>query len=427
MKLDRTQQPPIESFGSLAMPMPQIEQLPNGSQLYIVDKGDQEVCRIDFLFDGGRYSTPNPAIADLTGPMLRKGTPQMDNDAIAEHLDYHGAWLQTATTQHFSTLSLFSLNRNLDKILPTVVDMITMPTMPEKHLEILRRQRIQQLQINHEKVRNLAGEAFNKLIFGAQHPYARVITAEHLNDIQVEDLRQYHNSNILHTGTRILLSGRITSSVATIVKECVGNIPVQATHDVPCIEPFTPQEEHNAFVHKPGALQSGIRIGMPVIGTKHPDYPYLSMLNLILGGYFGSRLMSNIREEKGYTYGISSHIISTREDAYFTIVTETGTEYTQLLIDEVYKEIERLCNEPVPQDELETARNYLQGRRARALDSAFSMSDYFLSSIVSDTPLDYFNSEDQAIRNATAKDLLRVAQTHLQPHNLYIAIAGEKA
>lgn len=426
MTLDRTQQPAIEGFGTLSMPMPQIEQLSNGSQLYIVDKGDQEVCRIDFLFDGGRYSTPNPAIADLTGPMLRKGTPLMDNDAIAEHLDYHGAWLQTATTQHFSTLSLFSLNRNLDKILPTVVDMITTPTMPDKYLEILRRQRIQQLQINHEKVRNLAGEAFNRLIFGAQHPYARVITEELLGDIQVEHLRQYHHNNIINTGTRVLLSGRITPTVAALVRDCVVNLPVQPIHDISGVEPFAPDEQHHTFIHKPGALQSGIRIGMPVIGTKHPDYPYLSMVNLILGGYFGSRLMSDIREEKGYTYGISSHIISTREDAYFTIITESGTEHTQPLIDEVYKEIERLCNEPVSDDELETARNYLQGRRARALDSAFSMSDYFLSSIVSDTPLDYFNSEDCAIRNATAQDLLRVARTYLQPQNLYVAIAGER-
>lgn len=213
MKLDRTQQPPIEGFGTLTMPMPQIEQLPNGTQLYIIDKGDQEVCRIDILFDGGRYATPNPAIADLTGPMLRKGIPHMDCDAIAEHLDYYGAWMQTGTTQHYSTLTLFSLNRHLDKILPTVTDMIVHPTLPEEQFEIVRKQRIQQLQINREKVRTLAGEAFNQLIFGKNHPYSRIVTSQDLEDIQVADLRQYHQKNILNTGTRVLLSGRITPAV----------------------------------------------------------------------------------------------------------------------------------------------------------------------------------------------------------------------
>lgn len=426
MTLNRTAQPPIKPFGELSMPMPVIHRLPNGAQLYIVDKGDQDVCRIDFLFDGGRYDTPNPAIADLAGAMLRKGTPNMDSDDIAEHLDYHGAWLQTATTQHFSTLSLFSLNRNLDKILPVVFDMITAPTMPQKHLDIMRRQRIQQLQINREKVRNLAGEAFNKLIFGAQHPYARIVTESNLEDIEVEHLRQYHTNNILNTGTHILLSGHITSQVAHLVSDSLSQLPAKPSTNNITIEPFAPDSQRKAFIHKAGALQSGIRIGMPVIGSRHPDYPYLSMLNLILGGYFGSRLMSNIREEKGYTYGISSHIVSTRNDAYFTIITETGTEYTQPLIDEVYKEMQRLYDEPIPDDELETARNYLQGQRARALDSPFSMSDYFLSSIVANNPIDFFNSENRTIRNATAHDLLRVARTYLQPHNLYIAIAGDK-
>ena len=150
------------------------------------------------------------------------------------------------------------------------------------------------------------------------------------------------------------------------------------------------------------------------------------MLYLVLGGYFGSRLMTNIREEKGYTYGISSHIVSMRKGAYFTIVTETGTQYTQPLIEEVRNEMLQLCNNPIPHDELETARNYLQGRRARALDSPFSMSDYFVSSIISGTPLNYFNTEDEIIRTATADDLLRVARTHLHPDNLYFAIAGDQ-
>ena len=136
--------------------------------------------------------------------------------------------------------------------------------------------------------------------------------------------------------------------------------------------------------------------------------------------------MTNIREEKGYTYGISSHLVSMRQGAYFTIVTETGTQYTQPLIDEVRKEITQLCSTLIPQDELDTARNYLQGRRARALDSPFSISDYFVSSIIAATPLDYFNIEDEIIRSASAQDLLRVAQTYLNPNNLYTAIAGDR-
>lgn len=425
MTLDRTQQPPVTPFGALTMPQPLIQRLDNGIELYIVDKGDQEVCRFDILFDGGRYAGKLPAIADMTGPMLRKGIPGMDAEAIAEHLDYYGAWMQTGTTQHYSAISLFSLNRNLDKVLPVIAQMITEPSMPQKSFDVLKQQRIQQLEINRQKVSFLAAEAFNSLIFGASHPYARTTSAQDLQAVTLDDLRQYHLDYYRNTGIRILLSGRITNEVLDLVHEHFDTLTPAATTPA-VVAPIAPEALHTSITHRPAALQSGLRMGLPVIGANHPDYPLLTMLNLVLGGYFGSRLMTNIREEKGYTYGISSHIVSMRDGAYFTIVTETGTEYTRALIDEVRNEMLTLCNTPVPHDELETARNYLQGRRARALDSPFSMSDYFVSSIISGTPLDYFNIEDEIIRTATADDLMRVARTHLHPDNLYIALAGDQ-
>ena len=425
MTLDRTQQPPVTPFGALSMPLPRILRLNNGIELYIVDKGDQEVCRFDILFEGGRYAGRIPAIADMTGPMLRKGIPGMDAESIAEHLDYYGAWMQTGTTQHYSAISLFSLNRNLDKVLPVISQMITKPSMPLKPFEVLKQQRIQQLEINRQKVSFLAAEAFNSLIFGASHPYARTTSTQDLEAVTLDEICRYHHDYYQNTGIHIILSGRITDEVLHLVHRHFDILsPCNTTPVV--VAPIAPEAQHTTITHRPAALQSGLRMGMPVIGSEHPDYPLLTMLNLVLGGYFGSRLMTNIREEKGYTYGISSHIVSMREGAYFTIVTETGTEYTRPLIDEVRSEMLQLCNTPIPHDELETARNYLQGRRARALDSPFSMSDYFVSSIISGTPLDYFNTEDEIIRTATADDLMRVARTYLHPDNLYIAIAGDK-
>lgn len=425
MTLDRTQQPPVTPFGALSMPLPRILRLNNGIELYIVDKGDQEVCRFDILFEGGRYAGRIPAIADMTGPMLRKGIPGMDAESIAEHLDYYGAWMQTGTTQHYSALSLFSLNRNLDKVLPVISQMITEPSMPLKPFEVLKQQRIQQLEINRQKVSFLAAEAFNNLIFGASHPYARTTSTQELEAVTLDEICRYHHDYYQNTGIHIILSGRITDEVLHLVHRHFDILsPCNTTPVV--VAPIAPETQHTTIIHRPAALQSGLRMGMPVIGSEHPDYPLLTMLNLVLGGYFGSRLMTNIREEKGYTYGISSHIVSMRDGAYFTIVTETGTEYTRPLIDEVRSEMLQLCNTPIPHDELETARNYLQGRRARALDSPFSMSDYFVSSIISGTPLDYFNTEDEIIRTATADDLMRVARTYLHPDNLYIAIAGDK-
>lgn len=426
MTLDRTKQPPVFPFGELTIPMPVIETLPNGSTLYIIDKGDQEVTRIDLLFEGGRYAATNPAIADLTGPMLRKGIPGMDENDIALLFDYNGAWIQTATTQHFSTISLLSINSKLPHLLPTVAEMIMSPTLPADAFDTLQQQRTQQQLINREKVRILAGESFNRLIFGENHPYARAIMPEDFSTTTLDDIRQYHKQYYLNTPVRIILSGRITPLVAQCVRQYLGNIPstghALTTHSTP----ITPQALHTAITHKSGAMQSALRIGMPTIDVHHQDFPTLTLLNLILGGYFGSRLMTNIREEKGYTYGITSHIISLRNATYFTIITETGTEYTHLLLDEVRNEMNRLCNEKISHEELEIARNYMQGQRARTLDSPFSISDYLLSSLIAGTPIDYFNTENRAIRQVTPDDLLRVANAHLHPNNYYVAIACDK-
>ncbi len=426
-ELDRTQAPDLFPFGKLCLPLPLKEILPDGTELYIINKGDQEVCRIDLLYEGGRYATHIPAIADLTGPMLRKGIEGMNANEIAEFIDYHGAWLQMSTTLHYSTVSLFSLNRNLAELLPVVVRILTEPTLPEKEFEVLREQRIQQLLVNREKVRILAGEAFNSLIFGKEHPYARINTTEGLQSISVDDLRDYHNRYFLQARKTIILSGYITDTVLSTVRQQLGNLSSGCKTASTAILPIQPENKRITLVDKQGALQSGLRIGMPTIGIKHSDYPLLGLANHILGGYFGSRLMTKIREEKGYTYGISSYMIALRESAYFTIVTEAGCEFTRPLIDEVRNEIQRLCDEPVPQEEFEIARNYMQGRMARVLDSPFSICDYTLSTFISGTSPNYFDIETETLRCATAEDVQRVVRTHLSPDNLYIAIAGDTA
>lgn len=424
---DRTQAPAIHPFGALSLPQPSAEVLPNGIELYTINKGSEAVCRIDMLFDGGRFAAHVPAVADLCGPMMRRGIPGSDADRIAEALDFYGAWLQTGTTLHYSTLSLFSLNRNLARVLPLLTAIISAPTFPESDLRLLVGQRIQQLRINSGKVRIVAGEEFNRLVFGKDHPYARVSTADDFDNLQVADLQAYHHRYYLNTRLRVVLAGCITADVARLVREFLCALPCHTTSSTATAPPLLPQDKHLSLIDRQGSLQSGIRMGMPTIGCSHDDFPLLGMANLILGGYFGSRLMTNVREEKGYTYGISSYIISLQQGAYLTIMTETGTEYTRSLIDEVRKELQRLGEEDVPADELETARSYMQGRHARISDSPFSLSDYYISSMVSGTPFDYFAREDTAIRTATAADIRRVTAQYLPAEKLYTAIAGDKS
>ena len=167
-------------------------------------------------------------------------------------------------------------------------------------------------------------------------------------------------------------------------------------------------------------------MGLPTIGREEPHFFALKLLCTILGGYFGSRLMSNIREEKGYTYGITSSLAALRYGSYLVISTQTGTEFTQPLIDEVFVEINRLRNELVSNDELTVVKNYLRGEMARTLDSPFSITDYYLSLTANNLSTEYFARQDQAIRRLTADDLLDVARKYLCPEQFYIVVAGDK-
>ena len=428
MTLDRTTTPPVGTFPPLSLPAPGIHALSNGIEIIACNRGDEDVCRIDLMFEGGYYTEQKPGTAALTLLMLKEGAAGKSSEEIAESFDYHGAWLQTSASSHYLYVTLYTLNRHLDTCLSLLADIVIRPDFPEKEFTRLKERRLQQLLVQKEKVDVLASETFLSMIFGDKHPYGRAVTPDHINHITTEDLRDYHRQHIAPWKCRIFIAGKITGKLLDNLELHFGhtwNVPSVDSAIIPAF-PIHRTENPIIVTHKENALQSGIRMGLPVIGRENPDFFALKLLCTILGGYFGSRLMSNIREEKGYTYGISSSIAAMRYGSYLTISTQTGTEFTRPLIDEVFAEIDRLRNEPVPTDEFITVQNYLRGDMARTLDSPFSIADYYLSLKANDLPVEYFAQQDEAIRQLSPGDLLSAAQKYLVPSQFYIAVAGDK-
>lgn len=428
MTLDRTTTPPVGTFPPLSLPAPGIHALSNGIEIIACNRGDEDVCRIDLIFEGGYYTEQKPGTAALTLLMLKEGAAGKSSEEIAESFDYHGAWLQTSASSHYLYVTLYTLNRHLDTCLSLLADIVIRPDFPEKEFTRLKERRLQQLLVQKEKVDVLASETFLSMIFGDKHPYGRAVTPDHISHITTEDLRDYHRQHIAPGKCRIFIAGKITGKLLDNLELHFGhtwNVPSVDSAIIPAF-PIHRAENPIIVTHKENALQSGIRMGLPVIGRENPDFFALKLLCTILGGYFGSRLMSNIREEKGYTYGISSSIAAMRYGSYLTISTQTGTEFTRPLINEVFAEIDRLRNEPIPTDEFITVQNYLRGDMARTLDSPFSIADYYLSLKANDLPVEYFAQQDEAIRQLSPGDLLSAAQKYLVPSQFYIAVAGDK-
>lgn len=164
---------------------------------------------------------------------------------------------------------------------------------------------------------------------------------------------------------------------------------------------------------------------MPVIGREHPDYMKLRILNTVLGGYFGSRLMLNIREDKGFTYGISSSVIGLKQDAYLSVFTQTGNEFVKPLIEEVFIEIERLCNEKIGKEELAMVRSYLIGELARIFDGPFSICDAYISLIANQLDLKYYDRQFEIVRGITSEELQEIASKYFIKDSFYTAVAGQ--
>ena len=310
MTLDRTTTPPVGTFPPLSLPAPGIHALSNDIEVIACNRGDEDVCRIDLMFEGGYYTEQKPGTAALTLLMLKEGAAGKSSEEIAESFDYHGAWLQTSASSHYLYVTLYTLNRHLDTCLSLLADIVIRPDFPEKEFTRLKERRLQQLLVQKEKVDVLASETFLSMIFGDKHPYGRAVTPDHINHITTEDLRDYHRQHIAPGRCRIFIAGKITGKL-------LDNLELHFVHtwNVPSVDsaiipafPIHRAENPIIVTHKENALQSGIRMGLPVIGRENPDFFALKLLCTILGGYFGSRLMSNIREEKGYTYGISSSI-----------------------------------------------------------------------------------------------------------------------
>lgn len=428
MTLDRTISPQVKEPDMFRLPQPRRVVFPNATELYILDMGEQDVCRIDLMWEIGNYEEPVHLSADMANKMLKEGAGGMSAAAIAEKLDYYGAWLQTTVTSHCSYVTLYSLNKYFDEVLPLLETIVKYPDFPEQDFYTLKERRKQQLRISLEKVQTLSNNAFRKQIFGKDHPYAYAPSVSDYENLTVNHLRKLHKLYYRPERCRIVISGKISRNILKGIEEKFGRYTVTATEEPLAIPdyPVLPADKFEYIEDKPGALQSSVRVGQPVILRSHPDFQKLRVVNTALGGYFGSRLMANIREEKGYTYGISSAVAGLRHGSYFTVGTQTGTEYTRPLIREVIREIKRIQEILMDKDELTMVRNYMSGELARGCDSPFSVADMYIGLLANGLPFDYYSRQAETIREITAEEIRRVAAEHLDISRLYVAIAGDK-
>ena len=425
--MDRTIQPEIQPLKNFHIQTPVRTTLPNGIPLTVINAGEQEVVRMDVLFSGGRWQQSQKLQAVFTNRMLREGTTKYTAATIAEKLDYYGSWLELSSSSEYAYITVYSLNKYLAKTLEVVESMIKEPLFPQKELQTILDTNIQQYLVNTSKVDFLAHRSLLKSLYGEQHPCGKIVMEEDYHTITPEVLREFYERHYHSGNCSIFLSGKVTDDIISRVTDIFGIPFGQYQLQMPKSSfPFAAIPEKRIFTEREDAMQSAVKMGCTTITREHPDYPKLRVLMTLFGGYFGSRLMSNIREDKGYTYGISAGVVFYPDSGLLIVSTETDNEYVEPLIQEVYHEIDRLHLDPVSAEELRIVRNYMLGEMCRSYESPFSLSDAWIFIATSGLKDDYFARSLQAVNEITPAEIQDLAQRYLCKETLKEVIAGKK-
>ncbi len=421
--LNRTAQPAFKQIENVSFVEAKKHVLKNNIPVFVVNAGEQDLVRVEFVFKSTNWQGDKPLMPVLTNSMLTEGTHSLSAAQIAAKIDYYGAYFQPEYGYDHSALSLYSLNKYLADTLPVIKEMITGSIFPQKELDTYLRNQKQHLKVSLEKNAVLARREFSNALFG-DSLYGYAVKLEDFDKVKREDLLSYYQKVYHPANCTIVLSGKIEDETLVLIEELFGDWESESV-----IEPFNVKlkqaTEKLVYIEKPEALQSAIRIGIPSINKTHPDFIGFQVLNTVLGGYFGSRLMANIREDKGYTYGIGSGNASLLHSGYFFISTEVGVDVCAATLIEIEKEVNILKTELIGADELQLVKNYLMGSLLGSLENAFSHADKFKNLYFYGMSYDYYDKYIETLKIITPEELLALANKYWNYDDFYKVIVGK--
>lgn len=427
MEIDRTAQPAVTGMEPFSVKKPKQRMMPNGIPLHIITQGNQEVVRLDVIIGAGRWQQQYPLQAIFTNRMLREGSRLLTDREVAEQLDFYGARLELGTGMMHSQLTLYCLYKYFAQTAAVVESILKEPSFPAERVDTVLQANRQQYLINQKKVSFLGRKGMRLAAFGANHPMGMTEEEWDYDRVTPEMLREFYKKYYHSGNCSVYLSGYVQRDVVARVEELFGTDPWGEVkpYEEPKKYPVCPAREQRTFLLKEDALQNCVMMGWHTIRWKHPDFLKLRVLMTVFGGYFGSRLMSNIREEKGYTYGISARVFDFPDTGLALVACETATANVEPLIKEVYREMERLRTELIGREELAMVQNYILGEIARNYEGAFSLAEAWINIEWAELPSDYPEHSMLAVKDVTAEELRRLAQKYFPEDGIIEVVAGK--
>ena len=424
--LDRLQTPAYKNIDSYVLPEAITSKLDNGIPLHLILSGTQPVVRIELIFKSGNWYEPSQGCAHFLVKMLSEGTANYTAKQIQDKFAYYGAFPEFNSGVDLSSVTVYTLSKHLEALLPLIVEIISEAKFPEKELESAKNITLQGLKVNKEKTAFLAGSKFREMLFGPEHPYGYFLSEEAIEKVQINGLQDFYKKNYTTNNCEIILSGGGNIDFEVLINNYLGqgnwgktdSLPNKGRSHSPVH--FSKRE----LINKDGAVQSSLRMGKKLFTNSHPDYYNLYFLNEVFGGYFGSRLMQNIREDKGFTYGINSNIVCYKNEGYFVIGADVKREFTQQAIDEIYKEMKIMKEEFVSDNELETVRNFMLGSFVNSITTPFEVADKFKTVHFNGLGYDFYKNYFTSLQNINADTLIATANKYFDENSISESIVG---
>jgi zinc protease len=422
--------PALASERSVTWPKRVTTRLSNGLEVILAESHSIPKFHGELFFRSGNAAVADrvPGLADMTATVVRTGTTKRASRQIEEDLRRIGADLSSGAGADTSAISFAGLSEFADPLLGFVNELAREACFPEGEFERERRQKLEEVRLERTQPGFLASERLRKILFGA-HPYGQVSPSEEqVAAYKREDLQMvYRDFYTPENGILLLVGDFDSNEMLKTVEKVFGNWSGKKPDSRPAAAPANPRGRRVYLVHVPGAVQTQILAGCHAITRKHPDWMKLGLTNSLYGGAFNSRLVMNIREDKGYTYSPRSGVSAMRQHGFFSVSAAVRNDVVAASLTEIFYEMDKLRSLPVPESELADAQNYLSGIFSMGLATQDGLLSQLSSVALNELPDDYLETYRQKIRAITPQDLLATARKFLDSANMQIVVVGDRA
>lgn len=425
MKPDRSTPPPVKVYEKLHLPTLHRTVINPGTEINIIRTGSKPANNIAIVWNYGTACTEGGLAPTYVPTMLMQGTAKLSAEEIPDRIDFLGAFVGHNSAPQFTSVDCLSLNVFTPELIDLVADFMINPVFPEDRFMALKRKALAEFDLSRKRTTVIARERLAILMAGDDHPYFRPASREAIETLSVEQVRNAWREGVFGSAISLFAAGDISDTVLRSVEDFARAIHQDVIKATPApVVSMKPEMPGTRYVEMKGASQSSVAIGIPAVQRCHPDYIPLRISVIALGGYFGSRLMQNIREDKGLTYGISASLAGQPEGSTINIQADCDPAYVTRVIDEIQTEMRRMADEPLPIAEFERLRSYYMTTVAATLESFKSVCDHYRSALTIGFPDNYFEAQQDWLQTITPDIIRTMAQIYFDPERAITVVAG---